>query len=110
MAVGAEAPSPLAGLIVDADGNPMTPTHAKKRAKRYRYYVSASLLAGDHSRAQKGMRIPAGDIEALVLDRLRALLSSRTDVSESLVRRVRSPSSCPVSTTKIPTRIASCPR
>jgi hypothetical protein len=46
--------------------------------------VSASLLDRDHSRAQKGMRIPAGDIEALVLDRLRALLSSRTDVSETL--------------------------
>ena len=60
LAVGAEAPSLLAGLIVDADGNPMTPTHAKKRAKRYRYYVSASLLDRDHSRAQKGMRIPAG--------------------------------------------------
>src|SRR5580692_8053426 len=60
LAVGAEAPSLLAGLIVDSDGNRMTPTHAKKRAKRYRYYISASLLAGDHSRAQKGMRIPAG--------------------------------------------------
>src|SRR3984893_16945371 len=36
LAVGAEAPSLLAGLIVDADGNPMTPTHATKRAKRYR--------------------------------------------------------------------------
>jgi site-specific DNA recombinase len=63
LAVGAEAPSLLAGLIVDADGNRMTPTHATKKAKRYRYYVSAS--------AQKGMRIPAGDIVALVLDRLR---------------------------------------
>jgi site-specific DNA recombinase len=84
LAVGAEAPSLLAGLIVDADGNPMTPAHATKNAKRYRYYVSSSLLAGDHPQAQKGMRVPAGDIEALVLDRLRALLSSRTDVSEAL--------------------------
>ena len=30
------------------------------------------------------MRIPAGDIEALVLDRLRALLSSRTDIGDAL--------------------------
>jgi site-specific DNA recombinase len=74
----AEAPSLLAGLNVDADGSRMTPTHATKKAKRYRYYVSALLLAGE------GMRVPAGDIEALVLDRLRALLSSRTDVSEML--------------------------
>jgi hypothetical protein len=78
LAVGAEAPSLLAGLIVDSDGNRMTPTHATKKVKRYCYYVSASLLAGE------GLRVSAGDIEALVLDRLRALLSSRTDVSETL--------------------------
>jgi hypothetical protein len=33
--------------------------------------------------AGEGLRVSAGDIEALVLDRLRALLSSRTDVSET---------------------------
>ena len=64
LAVGAEAPSLLAGLIVDSDGNRMTPTHATKKVKRYRYYVSAPLLAGG------GLRVSAGDIEALVLDRL----------------------------------------
>jgi site-specific DNA recombinase len=84
LAVGAEAPSLLAGLIVDADGNPMTPTHAMKKAKRYRYYVSASLLAGDRPQTQKGMRIPAGDIEGLVFDRLRVFFSSRTDVADAL--------------------------
>ncbi len=84
LAAGAEAPSLLAGLIVDADGSRMTPTHATNKAKRYRYYVSASLLAGDHPQAQKGMRVPAGDIEALVLDRLRAFFSSRTDVGDAL--------------------------
>jgi site-specific DNA recombinase len=77
LAVGAAAPSLLAGLIVDADGNRMTPTHVTKRAKRYRYYVSGSLLAGDRPQTQKGMRVPAGDIEALVLDRLRVFFSSR---------------------------------
>ena len=84
LAVGAEAPSLMAGLIVDADGNPMTPTHAKKRAKRYRYYVSASLLAGERPQAKQGMRIPAGDIEGLVLDRLRVLLSSRIEIGDAL--------------------------
>jgi site-specific DNA recombinase len=83
LAVGAEAPSLLAGLIVDADGSRMTPIHATKRAKRYRYYVSASLLAGE-SQSQKGLRVPAGDIEALVLDRLRAFFSSRTDIGDAL--------------------------
>ena len=80
LAVGAEAPSLLAGLIVDSDGNRMTPTHATKKAKRYRYYVSESLLAGDRPQAQKGMRVPAGDMEGLVLERLRAFFASRTNI------------------------------
>jgi hypothetical protein len=45
--------------------------------------ISASLLAGG-PQAQKGMRVPAGDIEALVPDRLRAFFSSRTDVGDAL--------------------------
>jgi site-specific DNA recombinase len=62
----------------------MTPTHATKRGRRYRYYVSASLLTSNHPQARGGMRVPAGDIEALVLDRLRAFYSSRTDIGEAL--------------------------
>src|ERR1700724_4563632 len=84
LAVGAEAPSLLAGLIVDTGGNRMTPTHATKKAKRYRYYVSAPLLADDRPQAQKGMRVPAGEIEALVLDRLRAFFSSSADIGDAL--------------------------
>jgi len=71
LAASAEAPSLLAGLIADADRTPMTPTHATKRGRRYRYYVSASLLASERPRANGGIRVPAGDIEGLVLDRLR---------------------------------------
>ena len=84
LAVGAEAPSLLAGLIVDAGGHRMTPAHATKKAKRYRYYVSAPLLAGDRPQTQKGMRVPAGDIEGLVLDRLKAFFSSRIDVGDAI--------------------------
>lgn len=69
LAAGAEEPSLLAGVIVDADGNRMTPTHANKRGKRYRYYVSAPLITAVRREHHKGRRIPAGDIEALVLDR-----------------------------------------
>jgi site-specific DNA recombinase len=71
-------------LIGYAEGERMTPTHATKRAKRYRYYVSASLLAGDRPQAQHGMRVPAGDIEGLALDRLRLFFSSRTEVGDAL--------------------------
>jgi len=56
---GAETPSLLAGLVADANGNRMTQTHGTKKAKRYRYYVSAALLAGDRPqerRTQEGGR------------------------------------------------------
>ena len=84
LAAGAEAPSLLAGLIFDADGARMTPTHAAKGKKRYRYYVSASLLTGGRVANSSGIRVPAGDIEGLVLDRLRQLLASRSELGAAL--------------------------
>ena len=60
LSAGAAPPSLLAGLIVDADGERMTPTHAAKHNKRCRHYVSASLLADDRPATQSGMRVPAG--------------------------------------------------
>jgi len=84
LALGAEAPSLLSGLIFEGDSNPMTPTHAVKKGKRYRYYVSTELITGSRSEHPKGRRIPAGDIEGLVLDQLRAFFASRTDVGDAL--------------------------
>ncbi len=34
----------LSGLLFDAEGEPLCPTHASKNGRRYRYYVSRSLL------------------------------------------------------------------
>ena len=82
----AEAPSLLAGLIVDGEGQRMTPTHAAKKDRRYRYYVSTQLVSGSRSDHAKGWRIPAGDTEVLVLDRLRAFFASDRDLGEALSR------------------------
>jgi site-specific DNA recombinase len=84
MAVGAEAPSLLSGLIFDSDGARLSPTHAVKKGKRYRYYVSTALITRSRSEHPKGRRIPAGDIEGLVLDRLRALFASGAEVSDAV--------------------------
>jgi len=80
----AEEPSLLAGLIVDGEGQRMTPTHAVKKGRRYRYYVSTALITEARSLHTKGLRVPAGDVEALVLDRLQKFLASEQDVSEAL--------------------------
>jgi hypothetical protein len=84
LGVGADSPSLLAGLIVDAEGRRLTPTHANKRGKRYRYYISTSLLEGRSRAGQGTFRLPAGEIECLVLDRLRAFLASRPGLAEAM--------------------------
>ena len=78
--VDASRPSLLAGLICDDAGERMTPSHANKKGTRYRYYVSQGLVKGPRRNAPRGRRVPAGDLEALVEDRLRQFLTSATDL------------------------------
>ncbi|MBS0268618.1 MAG: hypothetical protein JSS54_06540 [Proteobacteria bacterium] len=61
----------------------MTPTHANKSGRRYRYYISATLL-GSRKSAGNTMRVPASEVEGLVLDRVRTLLTSRRDIADAL--------------------------
>jgi DNA invertase Pin-like site-specific DNA recombinase len=84
LAVGAEVPSLLASLIFDSDGACLSPTHAVKKGKRYRYYVSTALITGSRTDYPKGRRIPAGDIEGLVLDWLRAFFASGEEMSAAI--------------------------
>ena len=61
-------------MLFDANGNPMTPSHAVKQGTRYRYYVSRPLITKDQSESSTGMRIPAAEIEQLVPSRVRRWL------------------------------------
>ena len=54
----------------------MTPTHAVKKGTRYRYYISRRLITGPASDSSRGQRVPASDLEILVVARLRALLAN----------------------------------
>src|SRR6266849_4931940 len=76
----AEAPSLLAGLVYDETGERMSPTHAKKKGQRYRYYVSQALIKGRRGASPLGRRLPAGELEALIENRLAAFLSAETEV------------------------------
>ena len=69
----AQTPALLKGIIFGADGRAMTPVHTKKKNKLYRYYVAAELLKGE---TPDGIvrRVPAGEIEAAVIDHVRGLL------------------------------------
>jgi len=66
----------LTGRIFDDRGNRMSPTHANKRGVRYRYYVSRALLEKQKTKAGEVARVPAPEIEALVLNGIRQQLTS----------------------------------
>jgi hypothetical protein len=53
-------------MLFNANGNPMTPSHAVKQGTRYRYYVSRPLITKDQTESSAGLRIPAREIEQLV--------------------------------------------
>jgi site-specific DNA recombinase len=78
-ATGADAkqPSLLAGLIFDESGERLTPSHAVKKGTRYRYYVSRSLIVGRAKEKSTGRRIPAANLETLVITKVRSLLADQ---------------------------------
>jgi site-specific DNA recombinase len=80
----AKQPSLLAGLAFDETGERLTPSHAVKRGTRYRYYVSRSLIVGAAKDHSMGRRIPAGNLESLVINRLRAFLMDQGAVLDAV--------------------------
>jgi DNA invertase Pin-like site-specific DNA recombinase len=76
----AREPSLLAGIIFDATGERLTPNYAIKKGTRYRHYVSSSLLKKAGANRPVGWRIPAGDLERLVVDKLRNFFADPTAV------------------------------
>jgi site-specific DNA recombinase len=66
-------PSALAGLIVDAAGEPLLAVHSCKGKVRYRYYVSRVLHHGGAGGTRSGIRLSAREIEAAVAEQIAAL-------------------------------------
>ena len=80
----AKTPSLLAGLLFDAKGSRFTPAHAAKGGKRYRYYVSQAVIRKRIGRSGETERLPAQEIEALVLQRIERLISSKAELLEAV--------------------------
>jgi DNA invertase Pin-like site-specific DNA recombinase len=81
--VDTKAPSLLTGLLFDETGERLTPTWTLKKGKRYRYYVSTSLVKGNGRSDSTRRRLPAGNLENIVIDRLRKFLSSRRELLDA---------------------------
>lgn len=72
MGTSFDNPSLLAGIIWSSNGQRLTPSQSAKRGKRYHYYSedTAGLPKG-----RKAMRMPAGDVDGLVMAQLRGRMA-----------------------------------
>jgi DNA invertase Pin-like site-specific DNA recombinase len=96
-------PSLLAGLLFTADGVPLTASHTVNHCRRYRYYVeqrgsksagkSGGGFEGEQRPGDNGSRtwrLPAHQIEQLVLTQLSGFLQDRAALLEALATTHRS--------------------
>jgi site-specific DNA recombinase len=73
-------PALLSGRLFDDRGNRMSPSHTNKAGARYRYYVSQAVLQKKPQATGLIGRVPAAEVEALVMTALRNhLQASGTD-------------------------------
>ncbi len=77
-------PSLLGGCVFDATGERLTPTYAIKKGTHYRYYVSSSLVREAKGNRAGGWRLPAGDLEGLVIGRLRNFFADPAALLDSV--------------------------
>ena len=82
--VRAATPALLKGLVRCAScDRAMTPSHARKNGRRYRYYVCQSAIKNGHASCPV-RSLPAGEIEEAVLVQVRALLRAPEMVARTL--------------------------
>src|SRR6266849_9805090 len=67
--------SRLKGIIFGPTGIAMSPTHTRKNGRLYRYYLSQSVLKQGAVGCPVA-RVPAAEIEKIVIDQVRLLLLS----------------------------------
>lgn len=68
----------LTGMIRDHADRAMSPSHAVKKRRRYRYYVSSMAAVIDGSRvAEPALRLAAADLEQAVVESIAALISDQ---------------------------------
>ena len=79
----------LIGRIFDDRDNRMTPSTAKKGNIRYRYYVSSVLAQGRKSEAGAIARVSASEIEAVIVDALRASYPDDADLDDRALVEAR---------------------
>src|SRR3984893_13142936 len=74
----------LIGKLFDESGEGLTPSHAVKGDRRYRYYVSRSLMKGSAARVDGGWRLPAAEIERSIAAAAQSILDDQQTVISAI--------------------------
>jgi site-specific DNA recombinase len=74
-ATRAQTPSLLKGIIFGPTGSALSPSHTRKNGRLYRYYLSQTVLKQGSGHCPVA-RVPAAEIEKIVIDQVRILLLS----------------------------------
>ena len=72
--------SPLIGRLFDENGDGLTPSHARKGERKYRYYVSRNFPAQGLAPSRVGWRLPARELEDRVAAAVREMLGDESAV------------------------------
>lgn len=74
----------LRGLLYDEHGNKLVPSYSQKQSKRFRYYVTEQLVTHSKSQAPNPVRLPAVELENLVIERLVMWLTDAEAIMQSI--------------------------
>jgi DNA invertase Pin-like site-specific DNA recombinase len=74
-----QTPSLLTGIFFDSEGHRLTPSHAVKGKKRYRYYFKND---GRGAVGKSPLRLPAHEVESRVVGRLLKFLGSQSEIMD----------------------------
>ena len=77
-------PSPLVGKLFDASGTALTPSHARKGERRYRYYISRGLTISPAHRVPDGWRLPATEFERTVVAAAQRMLADEPAIATAV--------------------------
>jgi len=74
----------LLGKLFDESGQGLTPSHAIKQGKRYRYYISKHLTIGPGDKYKLGWRLPAQEIEQSIIQAIWHTLDDHVAITAAL--------------------------
>jgi DNA invertase Pin-like site-specific DNA recombinase len=80
----APSDSLLTGILFDSEGLRLTPSHSQKQSKRFRYYLSQQLVNEGKASTPNGIRIPAQELETIVINQLGDWLNDSDAVINAL--------------------------